>query len=103
MRWIALICCLASPALADQTIGGKTVDCYCTDKSGSRVELGEMTCLHVDGKSFMAQCQMSLNNPMWRKISDGCLSSLLRKRLEPPIQSRRIDAHVGFAEPQPPV
>jgi len=94
---------LATPALADQTIGDKTVDCYCTDKAGKRVELGEMICLHVDGKSFMAQCQMSLNNPMWRKISDGCLSSSLRKRLDPPVQSRRIDAHVGFAKAQPPV
>ncbi|MRU16898.1 hypothetical protein FDP25_15760 [Roseovarius sp. A21] len=103
MRWIALICCLAPPALADQTIGGKTVDCYCTDKAGKRVELGEMICLHVDGKSFMAQCQMSLNNPMWRKISDGCLSSSLRKRLEPPIQTRRIHSEIGSAKTRPPV
>ena len=73
----------ALPALADATIGGKTVDCYCTDKTGSRLELGEMTCLHVDGKMFMAQCQMSLNVPMWRKISDGCLSSVLPRSLQP--------------------
>ncbi|WP_272007488.1 hypothetical protein [Roseovarius sp. ZX-A-9] len=83
MRKFLLLALVASPALADATIGGKTVDCYCTDKTGSRVELGEMTCLHVDGKMFMAQCQMSLNVPMWRKISDGCLSSSLPQNLRP--------------------
>lgn len=56
---------------------GKTVDCYCTDKSGSRVELGQMICLQVDGRMFMAQCQMSLNVPMWREVAPGCLSSEL--------------------------
>ncbi|MBZ0123629.1 MAG: hypothetical protein K8F31_07050 [Roseovarius sp.] len=74
---------LAVPALADGTMGGKAVDCYCTDSTGGRVELGETICLHVDGKSFMAQCQMSLNNPMWRKVGDGCLSSSLREGLQP--------------------
>ncbi|MEM7731498.1 MAG: hypothetical protein AAF280_01800 [Pseudomonadota bacterium] len=53
----------------------KTVDCYCTNATGDRVELGEMICLHVGGRSFTAQCQMSLNNPMWREVSDGCLTS----------------------------
>lgn len=67
-----------SPAFADGTIGGKTVDCYCTDSKGSRIELGENICLTVDGRSFTAQCQMSLNVPMWREIRPGCLSSSLR-------------------------
>ena len=53
----------------------KTVDCYCTNSTGERVELGEMVCLFVNGRSFTAQCQMSLNNPMWREVSEGCLSS----------------------------
>ena len=48
--------------------GGKTIDCYCTDTKGGRIELGETICLQVDGRMFMAQCQMSLNVPMWRKI-----------------------------------
>ena len=67
---------LTGPAFADVlTPGGKAIPCYCTDTQGDRVELGEIICLHVDGRTFTAQCQMSLNNPMWRKISDGCLSS----------------------------
>lgn len=57
--------------------GGKTVECYCTDRSGSRVELGQTICLQVDGRMFMAQCQMSLNVPMWREVQQGCLSSKL--------------------------
>lgn len=67
---------LASAATSDVTgPGGNTVDCYCTDKKGQRVELGQSICLQVDGRMFIAQCQMSLNVPMWREISKGCLSS----------------------------
>ncbi|UZD92189.1 hypothetical protein [Cognatishimia activa] len=73
---LILVILMASPAVADViSPKGKVIDCYCTDKTGGRVELGEYTCLRVDGRSFMAQCQMSLNVPMWREISPGCLSS----------------------------
>ena len=34
-------------------------------------------CLNVDGRMFMAQCQMSLNVPMWREVKEGCASSSL--------------------------
>ena len=69
---------MISPALADVTSpSGKTVDCYCTDSAGQRVELGQTICLQVDGRSFMAQCQMSLNNPMWREVQQGCMTSSL--------------------------
>ena len=63
---------LAPPAFADGTINGVAVDCYCTDKQGQRIEIGETRCLHVDGRMFMAQCQMSLNVPMWREVGEGC-------------------------------
>jgi hypothetical protein len=69
---------MSAPAVADVTSpSGKTVECYCTDRAGSRVELGETICMQVDGRMFMAQCQMSLNNPMWREVEQGCLSSSL--------------------------
>jgi len=45
-----------------------------------------MICLQVDGRMFMAQCQMSLNVPMWREVSEGCLSSGL-ERSKPLINS----------------
>ncbi len=73
---------LASTATADGMINGVPVDCYCTDKQGQRIEVGETICLQVDGRMFMAQCQMSLNVPMWREISPGCLSSSLNAPLQ---------------------
>ncbi len=94
MRWILIFLIAASPALSDQTMGGKVIDCYCTDRSGSRVELGESICLQVDGRMFMAQCQMSLNVPMWREISEGCLSSSLRQSPKPPVDTGGIDTKI---------
>lgn len=94
MRLILPLLLAASPAFADATIGGKTVECYCTDRTGARLEMGEMTCLNVDGKMFMAQCQMSLNVPMWRKISDGCLSSALPQSHQPAVDTGGVDAQI---------
>ena len=80
----------------------KTIECYCTDSIGARIELGESICLHVGGRMFTAQCQMSLNVPMWREISNGCLSSALGGDVSPfdtnphehPIQTLSIHAHI---------
>lgn len=97
---------LPLPAGADVTSpSGKTVDCYCTDSAGARVELGEAICLFVDGRAFMARCEMSLNNPIWRDTGEGCLSSRLLpkqrgERGAPPFQSRPVDAEVRAPESQ---
>jgi len=53
------------------------IDCYCTDGSGVRVDLGETICLLVDGRAFLARCEMSLNNPMWRDQGADCLGAEL--------------------------
>ncbi|WP_164658664.1 hypothetical protein [Tropicibacter sp. Alg240-R139] len=80
-RILLLLIALSTPVAADVVgPGGKVQDCYCTDTSGSRIELGETICLQVDGRMFMAQCQMSLNVPMWREVQEGCLSSGLDLR-----------------------
>lgn len=64
------------PALADVTSpSGRTVECYCTDKTGARVELGEQRCMNVNGRIYMARCEMSLNVPMWRETAEGCIAS----------------------------
>ena len=94
MRWLLALLIAASPALADVKKNGKTIDCYCTDRQGERVELGEMTCLQVDGRMFMAQCQMSLNVPMWREVADGCLSSSLPQSVQPAVDTGGIDSHI---------
>ncbi|WP_417727414.1 hypothetical protein [Roseovarius sp.] len=91
---LTLLAICATPAFADATIGGKTIECYCTDRNGARIEMGEMICLQVDGRMFMAQCQMSLNVPMWRKISDGCLSSSLPQSLQPALDAGGVDAQI---------
>ena len=104
MRPLILIAALTVTPLtasADGAMGGTSVDCYCTDTTGSRIEIGEMTCLHVDGKTFMAQCQMALNVPIWRKVSDGCVMSSLPQRVQPTLHARLVDAHVGPAVAQP--
>ena len=95
MRALALIVVLiASPALPDVTSpSGKTVDCYCTDRNRNRVELGEMRCLQVDGRMFMAQCQMSLNVPMWREVQQGCLSSRL-DLIKPSVDPLGVDPQI---------
>lgn len=88
MRILLPLLLIAGPALADVTgPGGKTVECYCTDKSGARIELGETICMQVDGRMFMAQCQMSLNSPMWRELQNGCLSSDAAPKISPWVQS----------------
>ena len=63
------------------------------DKTGSRVELGQTICLQVDGRMFMAQCQMSLNVPMWRETQDGCLSSRLQS-IDPTFDTGVVNAEI---------
>ena len=93
-RIVLCLMTLPAPVLADATYpGGRTVDCYCTDRNHNRVELGETICMQVNGRMFMAQCQMSLNVPMWREVQQGCLSS----RLELPqdgLQAGDVDPHI---------
>ena len=66
---------VSSTAAFGQQGGVEWPDCYCTDRSGTRIELGQTVCMYVDGRSFTARCEMSLNNPMWREVGEGCLSS----------------------------
>lgn len=95
MRWIFLFILLAGPAMADP-------ECYCTDRTGARVELGQVICLQVDGRAFMARCEMSQNVPMWRQTGEDCVVSFLGRlqRFEPARDLGSVDAHVALAEHQ---
>lgn len=44
---------------------------YCSNR-GHRVEMGDLSCLRVDGRVFLARCGMSLNSPVWRMVQDSC-------------------------------
>lgn len=55
--------------------GYRYPDCYCTDSEGERVEIGRSACLHIGSQSFVAQCDMSLNSPIWRRVREGCPTS----------------------------
>ncbi|PTX55684.1 hypothetical protein C8N43_0324 [Litoreibacter ponti] len=75
MKKLALVFAFcAAPLAADVTSpSGKTVDCFCTDKSGARVELGEQRCMSVGGRVYMAKCEMALNVPFWRETGQSCV------------------------------
>lgn len=71
---LVFLALLAAPLSADVTSpSGRTVDCYCTDKQGARVELGEQRCMTVGGRVFMAKCEMALNVPFWRETGQSCV------------------------------
>ncbi|MCY1381596.1 hypothetical protein D9M69_695230 [compost metagenome] len=53
------------PTLADAH------NCKCRNR-GVMFELGETSCLRVDGGSYLARCEMELNVSSWTKIQDGC-------------------------------
>lgn len=80
-------------ALSQSTGSSATHDCYSTDQNGARVEMGETICLNGDGQVVMAQYLMSLDNPTWRKVSDGCLSPGV-KLPQPAVDAVGVDAHI---------
>lgn len=55
--------------------GFRYPDCFCTDSTGSRVDVGRVACLTIGSRSFTARCAKSLNNTIWRKMSEGCPSA----------------------------
>ena len=55
--------------------GFRYPDCFCTDSQGKRVEMGRSACLQIGSRSVMAQCDMSLNSPIWRVSEEACPTS----------------------------
>lgn len=72
----ALFAAASTAAFADvKRKDGSVIECYCTDKFGSRHDIGDIICLTVDDRSYMAKCVMAQNVPHWRDQKTGCLSS----------------------------
>lgn len=70
MRPLLLALLLAAPALAGER---PRPEDYCTDRNGDRVDLGGLTCIAAGCvPPYLARCEMSLNNPIWRKVQEGC-------------------------------
>lgn len=64
---------LASDALVrpETATGISYPEYFCTNR-GERVDIDEYSCLNIDGKTFQAQCDISLNDPMWRLTGEAC-------------------------------
>ncbi|UVC10993.1 hypothetical protein IHQ71_10640 [Rhizobium sp. TH2] len=63
-----LMPCLAVmllPAIADAH------NCKCRNR-GVHFQLGETSCLRVDGRNYLARCEMKLNVSSWTEVQDGC-------------------------------
>lgn len=54
-----------APAVADAH------NCKCRNR-GVLFELGETSCLRVDGRSYLARCEMKLNVSSWTEVENGC-------------------------------
>ncbi|MHB0954411.1 MAG: hypothetical protein ACYC10_21160 [Allorhizobium sp.] len=47
-------------------------DCTCRNRDGKKYELGRVICLDVDGRRYLARCEMNLNVTTWTKLQEGC-------------------------------
>ena len=64
-------------------------ECTCTNRDGTRFNMGDVACIRVDGQAYMAECALNLNVTSWRKISDGCP---VASSTEPPMSRRALPA-----------
>ena len=47
------------------------VPCYC--RTGERnFDMGETTCIRIEGRAELARCEMVLNNPSWTLLKRPC-------------------------------
>ena len=81
------------------------IEFFCTDASGGRREIGEVMCIATGCQTYLAKCGMSLNNPAWRKIQDGCPGASLMfspaKRLDPAFDTHPVHPQIATPETQP--
>jgi hypothetical protein len=46
--------------------------CTCRNRDGSKLELGQTTCIRVGDTAYLARCEKELNVMTWRKLRDEC-------------------------------
>ena len=77
------------------------IEYYCTDSTGARREMGEIICITASCQTWMARCDMSLNNPAWRKVQDGCPGASLYdffEGLDPAPHAGSVNPQISFAK-----
>jgi hypothetical protein len=58
-----------------------TAGAHCRDADGQRHEIGEVICITASCLTWMAKCELALNNAIWRKTQEGCPAAGLYDRL----------------------
>ncbi len=59
--------------------------CACI-ANGQRVEEGQVACIRPQsGGSFLAKCEIVLNNTSWTKLQDGCPTASIDAKLSRPV------------------
>ena len=91
---ILIIITVFPAAASSEGFHGYGKDCYCTDANRNRVEVGEQRCLTISGTSFVAECQMSQNVPIWRRVGDVC--PVGSQIVQPGLYARLVDAQIGL-------
>lgn len=67
---------LGSALSASAASAGTDIACHCV-ANGTTYGLGQVICLKLGTKPFMARCEQVLNNTSWKKLQDGCPSAQL--------------------------
>lgn len=57
-----------------------TKGAHCRDGNGQRREIGEVICITASCLTWMAKCELALNNAIWRKTQEGCPTAGLYER-----------------------
>lgn len=74
LRTLAACCCFTTlVALADVP----EPDCQCRAPDGNPRGLGTVECVTITGHRYLVRCEMSSNNPYWRRLldSEGCVAA----------------------------
>jgi len=57
--------------------------CTCRNRDGSKLELGQTTCIRVGDTAYLARCEKELNVMTWRKLRDECPEARLSVAVQP--------------------